>query len=362
MCYTEKLSSIGLEAHEFKKNKVEMSQRVFEPAIGDKRGIDVIMENNDYNNSLNKSVKLSVTKLLSHLPIEIINEALKLINITQVKNDFYETSKIKSPFDSDEAPSTYITETIPDDKFLMSYIVGDMFHENVSEIVGTALPIYYEYVKYRELPIKKYIDEEIRAKPYNTNKIYAGIKKRYDRIKNLQRIKSSDIFELVTIHLALTNNLIHKLNQIKDYKLVAKERLQECVTRFNNHLNTTTRPEFEAYRETDVSIDIEGYDTPVQRTINGYIDCIDKDSVWEFKTVQNIEPVHHLQLAIYAYLYYMNMETGKSFKLLNINDGTKYLLTGSVTDYRAVFEYIYRYKFAKPIEIDDITFINQYAI
>lgn len=362
MCYVERLSTIALEAYEFKKHNVDMSKRVFDVVIGDKRGIDVIMENNDYNNSLNKSVKLSVTKLLSHLPIEIINNALKLIKITQIKNTFYETNKIKSPFDSDEAPSTYITETIPNDKFLLSYIVSDMFSENVSEIVGTALPIYYEYVKYRELPIKKYIEDEIKTKPYSTNKIYAGIKKKYDRIKNLQRIKSSDIFELVTIHLALTNNLIHKLNQIKDYKLVAKDRLLECVTRLDNHLNTTTRPEFEVFRSTDVSIYIDGYDIPIQRTINGYIDCIDKDTVWEFKTVQNIEPVHYLQLAIYAYLYYMNMETGKSFKLLNINDGSKYLLTGTVTNYRAVFEYIYRYKFAKPIEIDDITFIKTHSL
>lgn len=362
MCYTEKLSAIGLEAFVFNKNNVDMNNRVFELAIDDKRGIDIIMENNDYNNSLNKNVKLSVTKLLSHLPIEVINKALNFINITQIKNTFYENNKIKSPFDSDEAPGTFVTESIPNDKFLLSYIVNDMFHENVSEIIGTALPIYYEYVKYRELPIKKYIEEEIAMKPYSTNKIYAGIKKKYDRIKNLQKIKSSDIFELVTIHLALSNNLIHKLNQIKDFKLIDKERLKECVTRLNNHLNTKTRPTFEAFRSTDVSIHIDGYDVPVQRTINGYIDCIDADTVWEFKMVQNINSTHYLQLAIYAYLYYMNMETGKTFKILNINDGSKYLLEGSIDDFKMVFEYIYKYKFAKPVYIDDVTFINLYAI
>lgn len=361
-CYTERLTNIGLELYEFKKHNVDIKQRVFELAFNDKRGIDIIMENNDFNDSLNKPVKLSVTRLLSHLPIDIINNALSHISITLIKNMFEETHKIKSPFDSDEAEDTFITETIKNDKFLVSYMVSDMFHENISDIVGTAIPIYYEYRKYRNIPIKQYIEQDLSNKPYSTNTIYANIKKRYDRIKKLKTLKASDIFELTTIHLALTNNLIHKLNQIKDYKLVKTEYLDNFVKRLNNHLNTKSKPEFEVYRETPVSFEIEGYETPVQRVINGYIDCIDNDTVWEFKTVQRIEPVHFLQLAIYAYLYYMNMETGKSFKILNINDGTKYILEGDISNFRQVFEYIFTYKFAKPVEIDDETFIETYKI
>lgn len=361
-CYVEKLKTIALEYHEFKKHNVNMENRVFDLAIGNKRGIDVIMENNNYKNSLNKSVKLSVTKLISHLPIDIINNALKFISITQIKNIFEDVKKIKSPFDSDEADDTFITETIKNDRFLITYSIDEMYKENVSEIVGTAIPIYYEYKKYRELPIKRLIEEELSTKPFSTNKIYAGIKAKYDRIKNLQKLKSSDIFELVTIHLALTNNLIHKLNQIKNYKLMSKEHLDESVKRLNNHLNTEVRPTFEAYREINVSLICDGSDIPVSRTLNGFIDCIDKDTVWEFKTVQHIQPVHYLQLAIYAYMYYMSMETGKNFKILNINDGHKYILEASIEDFKRLFEYVYNYKFSKILPIDDATFVSKMAI
>ena len=357
-CYTEKIKTVSLELHHFKKNNIDFNTRIFDnTTLG--RPIDVIMHNSDYNDSLNKKVKLSVTKLLSHLPIEVINNALSYVNIVKIKNADTNKQKIKSPLDSDDTSTeNYIEEVVENDGFIVSFLVEDMIKENVSEIVGTGIPIYYEYKRFKELPIKRYIEKELSHKPYNTNVIYNGIKKRYDRIKHLQKIKSSDIFELVTIHLALSNNLIYKLNQIKDFKFMSKPHLDSCYKRLDNHLNTKTRPDFECYREVDVSYDISGYDVPVERTINGYIDCIDDDTVWEFKTVQKIQPSHFLQLSIYAYLYHMNMETGKEFKILNINNGEKYKVEGSIDDFKRLFDYLFVYKFTKPIKVSDIEFIH----
>lgn len=356
-CYCQKIGIVGLELEYFTYRNINLNLRVFD-YINEKRAIDIIMENNDIRDSLNKEVKLSVTKLLSHIPINIINEALSFIEIVKIINICTNT-KIKSPLDSDES-NEGIEETIQNDKFIVHYMISDLISENVSEIVGTAIPIIYEYKKTKRLPIKRYIEQNLLNKPYNTGSIYNVVKKKYHHIKNLKKLRSSDIFELTTIHLALSNNTIHKLNQISKYNFLNADTIKLCMKRLDNHVSRNA--EFEIYREHSVTLEIEGIEVPVKRIVYGYIDCIDNSTLWEFKTVQELQRIHILQLAIYAYLFQSNYEINKEFKLLNINDGEKYVIKGNILDFRNVFEYVYRYKFTKPVKISDEEFIINQSI
>ena len=358
-CYTERISTVDIDIRLFEENDIDISKRIFEPVQDTNRAIDIIMDNYNFNDSLNKPVKLSVTKLISHLPINIVNTALSMIDIRNVKNICYKDSKT-NPFDSDDSDEcpNYITENIKNDSFLISYTVSNIITEDVSEIVGTGIPIYYEYIKNKKIPIMKHIEQNLKSKPFQTNAVYRNIHQRFTRIKNLTKLCGADIFELVTIHLALTNNYVHKINQLTNYNFMKVNALKKCVKRLDNHINS--RAEFEIYRETDFQMMLDGHDVPVKRTINGFIDCIDSQTIWEFKTVQNIQRIHMLQLAIYAFLFHSNMEIGKTFKLLNINDGDKYELFGTVTQFKQIVEYIYSYKFTKVIPLTDEEFKARY--
>jgi hypothetical protein len=64
-------------------------------------------------------------------------------------------------------------------------------------------------------------------------------------------------------------------------------------------------------------------------TINGVIDCIVINNVWEFKCVRDIRVEHFLQLLIYAWI--LN-DKSLTYNLLNIRTGELYSLTNYTTD------------------------------
>lgn len=365
-CYTEKIIAVNLNIDYFQKLGIDLTLRMFddiETSSGFKtKPIIQIMHKNNINNSLNKDVKLSVTKLISHLSSEHINGALRYLKITEIKNDYkpkiateeIETSKVNIIPIADTK-----TETIKDDKFTVSLIVKDLIRaNNVSDIIGTAIPIYYEYKNFGKTCIMTYISNELKNKPCHSNIIYKNIYDRFNRIKKLENLRAKDLFELVTIFMVIHNGNYHKLSEITNYNFMTLTDLNRCNKRIKNHIGNN--PRFEVYKETLVTMEIEGYDVPVKRIINGYIDCIDDDTVWEFKTVQRIEKHMILQLALYAFLFYCNMETGKTFKILNINDGTKYLIEASVNNFKKMFDYVFFCKFHKPKPLSNSEFIKLY--
>ena len=367
-CYTNKISTTNLEMDYFNLNKVDINERIFSSFI-DKQGnamraINAIMALNNYNNSLNKDVKLSVSRLLSHLSHDTIKHALSFIKIKEIKNVVENSGITSTCFDSDEECGRYDyeEETIKNDRFVVSYFPTQTIIENVAEIVGTAIPIYYEYIRYGNLPIFDIVQEELRSKPKGSLSVYRNIDYHFDRLKKMDVYKSADIFELVTIYNGLLNNVIHKVNQIKTFSFMPMRDLKKCVKRLDNHIiKGKSNPRFEIYYEKILSLDISGCDVPIRRTLNGYVDCIDRYTLWEFKVVHTITDMHILQLAVYAYLYYANMDTGKQFKILNINDGTKYVISGHPKHFQSVVHYLFRSKFEKPIVLSDHEFIDLYG-
>ena len=367
-CFINKIKSTNLEIDYFDRHSINTDMRIFDNiVINDTltKPINVIMDLNNYNNSLNKDVRLTVTKLISYLPHNIVKEALKLINVHQIRNVTKRTGISSKVFDQDEEEDrtrfSVLTEEIKNDKFVVSYFPGKMIIENVSEIIGTSIPVYYEYIKYNSLPIIGIIEQNLLSKPKGELSVYRFIESRFKTLKRQTEYSPSNIFELVAIHNGLTNNVIHKVNQIKNFKLMGKQDLDKCMRRLNNHIvQNKSKPIFEQYYETLISMDL-GYDEPVKRILCGFVDCMDDKNLWEFKTVRCINDTHILQLAIYAYLYYANMETGKEFKLLNINDGLKISVSGSPKQFSDLVMFLYKYKFSKPIILTDEEFILQYT-
>jgi len=358
-CYVNRIKDVGLDLDYFDLKDVDTDQRIFDIVYDGKRAIDIIMENNDFNGSLDKKIKLSITRLISRLSIDDINRALSFIKVTQVKNVSVE-KRIKSPLDSDEKDDECDKEDKANDRFLISYVLSDVVKESVAEIVGTAIPIYYMYKKYKQLPIKDDIDRMLREKRFS-NKIYFNVKQQFKRIKSLTKHRSCDIFELVTIYLALTNNMLYKLKQLKSYSFMGKESLSKCIIRLDNHIyKKNSIPDVEVWREHFVSINVENYDEPIERTICGYIDVLTDNGLWELKMVQIIQRSHILQLALYMYLLNANYEIKNEAYVLNINCGEKWSISGSIEDYRNLFLSVFNAKFKRVIPYTDIEFIELY--
>ena len=85
----------------------------------------------------------------------------------------------------------------------------------------------------------------------------------------------------------------YKLAQIQNYDWLKQSELDKGVERLKKHVSE--KGQFEVrYSHTDRAIT---YDEIV-----GFVDCIDRNTVWEFKCVQKLQNEHIIQLALYAYL------------------------------------------------------------
>jgi hypothetical protein len=358
-CYVEKVENTGLVNDQIVTAIPELMDKDAGPVLrtfdmlGSRpcRPVDIIMDINDYDNSLNKTPKLSVTSLLSRIPIITLTELMKRhITIHKLVN-----TSSESMFDSDdedEHTDIRVNDSVKNDNFVVIFAIDAVVKENVSDIIGTALPIIYDYKVNKRLTIKRHIENILNSRmKYGSSDIYYDIKARYTRIKNLVRLKASDLFELVTIHMCLTNNLIHRVRQISNYSFLTNDVIDMYIKRFKNHIGGGA--EFEVFQEAEVEVEVEGYEIPIKRSLMGYIDCIDDNTVWEFKNVQNIKTEHLAQLAIYAFLYNQNYGKPRTFKLLNTNDGTRYTVEGNYKDF---VHDLFRVKFQKPKHISDEEF------
>jgi hypothetical protein len=144
--------------------------------------------------------------------------------------------------------------------------------ESVSEITGTAIPLYYEYL-----------------------------------LKGSVVLKNNNFFEIINNCskenlLKITNNwcshksgYIFKNTQITNYDWLTDDILESCINRLKS-LNISGDAIFEQ----------ELKHTILNRNIIGYYDCLDNNNFYEFKCVKELKSEHFIQLAIYAYIYEVN--------------------------------------------------------
>ena len=199
------------------------------------------------NNKVSKSIDTKATDLVNHLPYDQILKSLEYLQINQIrqKNEMIKIS----------------TKTKEDHGF-----------ESVSEITGTAIPLYYEYL-----------------------------------LKGNVVLKNNNFFEIINNSskenlLKITNNwcshksgYIFKNTQITNYDWLTNDILESCINRLKS-LNISNNAIFEQ----------ELKHTILNRNIIGYYDCLDNNNFYEFKCVKELKNEHFIQLAIYAYLNEVN--------------------------------------------------------
>ena len=133
---------------------------------------------------------------------------------------------------------------------------------------------------------------------YFKNTINLNKKKHNINDINIQKLKTEELLYLSNCWNAYKNGYLFKIYQITNYGWLEDKKLDECIIRLTE-LNISKNSLFEYNLEIENELEL------LNRKLIGYIDCIDKEKniVYEFKCVQKLEKEHHLQLALYMYMY-----------------------------------------------------------
>jgi hypothetical protein len=238
---------------------------------------------------------LAVTELTSYLSFDILEKLMKYIDITTVTEH---EKKIDIPLGTQQ----------------------DNYYESISDITGTAIPLYFEFKeKGKSSVLKDFTDTDGSAK----------------------------LLRLTTQELCKNDNLYYRMNQIQNYNWLSNKNLQLAYDRMKTHIGSN--PHFEI----PVSYKEELY---------GCIDCMDDTAIWEFKCVDNITREHILQLSLYM-LMSMKLFSNKKYYILNILTNEKILLTSDIKRLSMMYSVLKEYKYNSNIGIlSDKDLIESYNI
>ena len=235
----------------------------------------------------------SVTQLIKHLPDEVLNHCVSYLKIIEINKK----------------------ETLID---IPIKIKNNYGYENVSDISGTIIPSYYQYKTTGEMTIYnvsinyyktiknknistniEFIDDEIikPTKTYDLNNI------------DIKKEKIDELLYITNYYCSLRSGYLFKLYQIDEYDWITKDNLDLSYDRLSKFISKNAKYEY------GIECKSEKSNRPelLNRRLEGYIDCIDDNKIYEFKCVQKLENEHYLQLAVYMYLY----ETDNINKIMN---------------------------------------------
>jgi len=269
--------------------------------------IDYLIDICSSNDKKVQTFEISVTDLCKNLPFEVIEKALENITVKTI------TTSSKKSIISIPIKTKQIN-----------------LYESVSEITGIAIPAYFEYINTGSMQIYKTLKLENITNDNNDDPFLSDydsddeIKKSKIKIKSkmnfitqldLSKLDTYKLLELSNLYNSKVNNLVHKINQINEYSWLSEENLDESIKRLEKIISPDSKFE--------VKIAIKNRKELYNRKIKGYIDCIDKKSMWEFKCVKKLDHCHLLQTAIYMYMYYCvigDIQKEKTLKQINLEN------------------------------------------
>lgn len=228
---------------------------------------------------------IGVTKLLKHVPYDIVKKCIKNIEIMPQNQDVeIELENIKF--------KTYIKES--------------NFYERISNITGIAIPIYYEWFCYKnnkKITVLKLLIDLLENQLDFVNNEYPDLIRFESFLRELYEsttFKIEDLLKLSTLWSYYNDKFNFKLNQIsnENYNWIAEDDLNLIVSFIKKYISSSN---CSYEKRIEISNEFELH----SKNLNGFIDCIDynKNIVWEFKCVDKVTNLHFLQLALYAYLF-----------------------------------------------------------
>jgi hypothetical protein len=293
-------------------------------------------------NNVKKSLQdISVTNLLRHLSTDIILECVEhfqSIEVREIEENIDISIKTKQSDDT---------------------------YESVSEITGTALPAYFELVNTGKMTIYEHILKEnvfetiYKSKKKNTcmfddedDKTENDEKTMFNKI-DLENIQPNELLFLANLYCSYLSGYKFKLKQISNYDWLTHEQLVKSYARLNNVVSKNAEYEIKFSHCNDEEL------FGIQ--INGMIDCIDGNKIYEFKCVSELKKEYAIQLALYAYIVEMNNHENIDYEyyLYNILTNEMMQIVFDIGQLKKMVQYIIFNKFISNTLVSDADFVKK---
>ncbi|WP_050801909.1 exonuclease domain-containing protein [Mycoplasmopsis columbina] len=237
--------------------------------------------------------------------------------------------------------------------------------ENISNISGTSITLYYAFLKNQETRNQtiKNLNTFFHLAKFDTsekNKNMAFLKIKIDvilkEIQIKQILKPEKILFLSNLYNSLIDNLMVKITTIPENKhnWISQEKYNEIYNRMKiDHDNLEfEKPVNHLFQMGNKNI-----------WISGLIDCIDyqNKNIIEFKFIKEFSFEHYIQLITYKYLLIKNdFNNFKDFKMIlhNVKNNQKIEIDITNDEVIKIVEKIIEVKNFELLKIDDSSFIK----
>lgn len=210
---------------------------------------------------------------------------------------------------------------------------GRGFVEEVSDITGSAVPAYYQYLLndkmdiYNELPT--HIQRQLQWPTVSSPSALLEVANRYNSHRSGRTFK---------------------VNQITDYNWLTEDALGACVDRLIDALPPN------AEMEIGFSLNING------KKIVGFADAYSEqlNTLWELKCVETLSDENILQLCVYS-LMDMLLDNNNTYLLYNILTGETRKLTATRAILTQLVQYLLHIKYHTQAGMTDDEFLSQHV-
>lgn len=232
--------------------------------------------------------------------------------------------------------------------------------EDISNLNGLVIPQLYEQTIKKDNLLEKIF---LNKTPISNNQLIID---NILKVKELQKNgnNTESMLLLGNVYIAYYENIHSKLKQTLKYDWLQEDDLKICFRNLARYINLD--PEFEI--ELGDRIDTKGlyfrYQTNAYGVIDirGRADCIDSESLFEFKCVTSLQIEHQLQLICYAWLWKKTIgieQQIKRFILLNIRTGESKEMFYKDYEVESIMSILFDNKFSEKISQTDEEFIKK---
>jgi hypothetical protein len=292
---------------------------------------------------------VSVTEIIRHLPVSVIEEALSLANIIKIHD---KDSIIDIP-----------------SKTIQKFGSGSIY-ESVSEITGIAIPAYFELKRTGEMTINQLMNQEswkklsvrydLQSRFYKSDDIqrntYDGYMFRERDTRIYPLIDPEELLYLANKWNSLSSGYSFKMKQISRYTWLTQNILDRCCQNLEEHISKEAC--FEIFYKSD--FETKEIDSKV---LQGYVDCIDHThkQIWEFKCVTELDRSSFLQVLLYQYLieHSDSKMSDYSYYLMNILTNEIYQISIDKETLNGLVSFIFKHKYGSPTIVSDTEFIRK---
>lgn len=225
--------------------------------------------------------------------------------------------------------------------------------EDVSDLNGMAIPVMWEAKHCSDglTTIHKRLGDHISIS--DNNFVHKTLKTALSHIKFPCTLCDEYLY-LCNVYQAKMDGYHGRIAQIKKYNWLDNDLVNVC----HGHLEQFVDRKDLAF-EFNVGV-CDGIPTTYGTLLmDGYIDAVNLDTVWEFKCVDVFQLEHFLQLVVYAWLWKKKNLDSKMFKIMNLRTGEVQELVYNEHNVETIMNVLIAHKFATENKLSDEEFLKR---